>query len=703
MKGEGEEEQEVNIVYKTKVVQFLGRQVPIILQNDNGPCPLLAICNVLLLRNNLNVSTDLAEISLPELLSLIAERLLDVNSNIKNKDEEYVRNQQQNISDAIALLPRLATGIDVNVRFTHIHDFEFTPECAIFDLFDIGLVHGWLCDPQDEETSQMIGNHSYNALVEKLVALQASKGDSAANDVTGAVEESTVDFVAATTATLGVPTPSASQLWSSETSFEDLSYELNQGGPTTAANESPRKGDTEEAAALMQALQLSQSDGLTRVGTEDSGTSGKHDTDLPVLLTTHGTSPLLSSLSDDSTGNIDPQLEVIEMPEEGTELGVHEESISLNPVRRCPQGLDVPVRSFKQPIVPTPRLWLGEEKTVSGSHFAGASAANEEGLQGPSNFEGNDNIFVLGYDIDHPVKLLDVGEEDSESQRKATAEDPLLGHEHKAQMNDDGTSQRLHPNFGTDGFENVTKEQLCDTDEKALQKHERDSTLGDSRKQFLVRGPGSLGSSQSLESSGLDDEEPLYEGECDLANQGVSKYSDKEPLYEGEVILAEKGDIGGQLLDKSEAGSPNFKQSVAVSDREGKIIENFLNNNASQLTVYGLIEGLKDRELCVFFRNNHFSTMFKFNRRLYLLASDQGYLNQPDLVWEELSSVDGDTVFTTGSFSVFQADHRSNTWNEQDAVAATADYMSSHNKPADHGGRSIYKFGVGYCPAAARA
>jgi hypothetical protein len=37
---------------------------------------------------------------------------------LQNKDDEYVRNQQQNISDAIALLPRLATGIDVNVRFT---------------------------------------------------------------------------------------------------------------------------------------------------------------------------------------------------------------------------------------------------------------------------------------------------------------------------------------------------------------------------------------------------------------------------------------------------------------------------------------------------------------------------------------------------------------------------------------------------------
>lgn len=34
-------------VYKTKVVQFLGRTTPIVLQNENGPCPLLAICIVL--------------------------------------------------------------------------------------------------------------------------------------------------------------------------------------------------------------------------------------------------------------------------------------------------------------------------------------------------------------------------------------------------------------------------------------------------------------------------------------------------------------------------------------------------------------------------------------------------------------------------------------------------------------------------------
>ena len=36
---------------------------------------------------------------------------------MQNKDAGYVENQQQNISDAIDLLPCLATGIDVNIKF----------------------------------------------------------------------------------------------------------------------------------------------------------------------------------------------------------------------------------------------------------------------------------------------------------------------------------------------------------------------------------------------------------------------------------------------------------------------------------------------------------------------------------------------------------------------------------------------------------
>lgn len=44
MGREDEDKDDSGTIYKTKVVDFLGRQVPIVLQNDNGPCPLLAIC-----------------------------------------------------------------------------------------------------------------------------------------------------------------------------------------------------------------------------------------------------------------------------------------------------------------------------------------------------------------------------------------------------------------------------------------------------------------------------------------------------------------------------------------------------------------------------------------------------------------------------------------------------------------------------------
>jgi hypothetical protein len=48
---------------------------------------------------------------------------------------------------------------------------------------------------------------------------------------------------------------------------------------------------------------------------------------------------------------------------------------------------------------------------------------------------------------------------------------------------------------------------------------------------------------------------------------------------------------------------------------------------------------VQERELCVFFRNNHFNTMFRYEGQLYILVTDQGYLHQPGLVWEKLSAV----------------------------------------------------------------
>ena len=57
------------------------------------------------------------------LLSLIAGHLLDVNSK-QDINEEQQANMMQNIADAVELLPKLTTGIDVNIIFNDVRGFE---------------------------------------------------------------------------------------------------------------------------------------------------------------------------------------------------------------------------------------------------------------------------------------------------------------------------------------------------------------------------------------------------------------------------------------------------------------------------------------------------------------------------------------------------------------------------------------------------
>lgn len=38
---------------------------------------------------------------------------------------------------------------------------------------------------------------------------------------------------------------------------------------------------------------------------------------------------------------------------------------------------------------------------------------------------------------------------------------------------------------------------------------------------------------------------------------------------------------------------------------------------------------------------------------MFLLVTDQGYECEPDIVWERLDSVNGDTTYCTGSFTPF--------------------------------------------------
>ena len=53
------------------------------------------------------------------------------------------------------------------------------------------------------------------------------------------------------------------------------------------------------------------------------------------------------------------------------------------------------------------------------------------------------------------------------------------------------------------------------------------------------------------------------------------------------------------------------------------VAEQFLSSTATQLTYHGLCEltaAVQEWELCVFFRNNHFSTMIKHKVRQYAVG-----------------------------------------------------------------------------------
>eukprot|EP01102_Stenamoeba_stenopodia_P015187 TRINITY_DN5153_c0_g1_i1.p1 TRINITY_DN5153_c0_g1~~TRINITY_DN5153_c0_g1_i1.p1 ORF type:complete len:338 (-),score=78.12 TRINITY_DN5153_c0_g1_i1:40-1053(-) len=154
--------------FRLKTIKFNGKTFPIIMQNENGPCPLLAISNVLLCRGKINIHPDFSHISSEELYVLLGDYLIKSSETSMPKEKHLQANHEQNVADAIATLPQLLIGLDVNVRFRNPTDFEFTSNCIIFDLLEINLVHGWLMDPQEPWT-QTIGSLSYNHLVEKAI------------------------------------------------------------------------------------------------------------------------------------------------------------------------------------------------------------------------------------------------------------------------------------------------------------------------------------------------------------------------------------------------------------------------------------------------------------------------------------------------------------------------------------------------------
>ncbi|XP_006458915.1 hypothetical protein AGABI2DRAFT_191036, partial [Agaricus bisporus var. bisporus H97] len=137
----------------------------IITQNYNGPCSLIAICNILILRGDIEILPPSRQTVSYEFLSqLVAEYLLTSAHDI-------------DVSAALTTLPYTQKGIDLNPVFTDAVSFrpsgsnpgDGVGELDLFRKAGIELVHGWLVDPESEESEVVSRYGDYDRAVE-LVA-----------------------------------------------------------------------------------------------------------------------------------------------------------------------------------------------------------------------------------------------------------------------------------------------------------------------------------------------------------------------------------------------------------------------------------------------------------------------------------------------------------------------------------------------------
>jgi hypothetical protein len=156
--------------YLVKMIKLGTRRCPIILQSQNGPCPLLGIVNALILRGaTLAIDTNKKYVDSDYLVDVLGSYLLEYASTTANKHEQI---SETDINEALSILPLIKEGLNVNVKFIGCNSFEDIPEMRIFSLLKLKLVHGWLVDPQDTATSQALGDLTYNQAVERVFLMR---------------------------------------------------------------------------------------------------------------------------------------------------------------------------------------------------------------------------------------------------------------------------------------------------------------------------------------------------------------------------------------------------------------------------------------------------------------------------------------------------------------------------------------------------
>lgn len=159
-----------------KIKTVIGNEEPqeytILLQNLNGPCPLVALVNTLILSDQKIAQKDGSFLSLAQFTS--GKDKVSVNGLLEQLGELLVQKLNEtdsstacNADNALSLLPKLVTGLNINVRFNG--TFEESPELSLFRIYDVDIVHGWIVDPDDPEYEILNSIDSYDEAVSTVL------------------------------------------------------------------------------------------------------------------------------------------------------------------------------------------------------------------------------------------------------------------------------------------------------------------------------------------------------------------------------------------------------------------------------------------------------------------------------------------------------------------------------------------------------
>ncbi|KAL5594084.1 hypothetical protein BROUX41_001132 [Berkeleyomyces rouxiae] len=150
------------------------------------------------------------------------------------------------------------------------------------------------------------------------------------------------------------------------------------------------------------------------------------------------------------------------------------------------------------------------------------------------------------------------------------------------------------------------------------------------------------------------------------------------PLVHG--WLPSKGSLEFEAMERS---ASSFEAAQVLMSREEEIeaklsgeglseeeqqtlqdmftIKDFVINWATQLTPTGLdvlTKSTPPNHVCILFRNDHFSTLYRHPDTLQLLAlvTDSGFVNHQEVVWESLVDINGEQAeFFSGDFRIVSA------------------------------------------------